>query len=363
MDTFLPLICLAIGIAMPLGGVFLLVRRAMRQLAVAHAYQEVAARLGLSADTRGVSVQGHLGDRRLWIGEVMVGHGKDRRMLTWGVIDLDRPLGLGLLLRRRGLSERLFRRGRSPEVTVDDPALTRLIEVRGDEPTRIRQVLDPEVRRALVDLARRWPDVVVTDGTVRVHLRHPEASGDGLHALVDGMHHVATTLEEARRAVQPPAHLERLIEDWAPMALRLGLDLEPWLPAAVGIVDGRRLVLAPRRDEQGYAVELRLAFRTHPETGFRVRHQVEPDGYWSVGQDIQVDDARFDAAFVVKGWDPERIRRLLKPDVRQPLLALAEAGLVEADDRGLRVRHLPLAASELEPLVRTALTIPAGLGW
>lgn len=363
MDSLLPILCLAVGSALPLAALFLLLRRGMRQLAVANAYQEVAHRLGLSADTRGVSVQGHVDDRRLWIGEVMVGHGPDRQMVTWGVIDLERPLGLGLLLRRRGLSERLFSRSRAPEIDFGEPELGRLVEIRADEPSRVRRLLSADVRSALRDLLSRWPDVVVTDQSVRVHLRQPESSGERLQALVNAMLRLCLALEKARQQVPVPPHLEGLAEDWAPMLERFGLELEPWLPGASGEHEGRRIVLAPRREPEGYRVELRLAFQPHRESGLRVRPQVEPDGYWSVGQDIQVGDPPFDAAFVVKGWDPERIRALLGPSVRQGLVRLAASGTPELDDRGLRVRNLPLSAGDLEPIVATAIDIADGLGW
>lgn len=363
MDSLLPLLCLATGSALPLAALFLVLRRGMRQLAVAHAYREVAQRLGLSADTRGVSLQGHLGDRRLWIGEVMVGHGPDRRMMTWGVVDLQRPLGLGMLLRRRGLSERLFRRSRAPETRLDDDELDRLIEVRGDEPERIRQLMVDDVRQALHALVGGWRDVVVTDQSVRVHLRQPEASGDRLQTLVDAMLRLAGALERAREEVAPPSHLDALRPEWEALASAHELAFEPWLPAASGQIDGRRVLLVPRRDAHGYTAELRLYFRDHPEMGFRLRPQTEPDGYWSVGQDIQVDDPVFDGAFVVKGWDPQRVRELLDAEVRGGLLQLAAAGSLEVDDRCLRVRNLPLRADELGPLVRVGLDVAERLGW
>src|SRR5690606_30664977 len=174
LDPLLPLVCLATGTALPLTALFLLVRRGMRQLQVAETYIEVARRLGLAADTRGLSLQGHMDDRRLWIGEVMVGHGPQRQLVTWGVVDLLRPLGLGIMFRRRGLSERLFRRSRAPEIDFDDPELARALEVRGDDRARVRALLTPAVRDALRALMARWPDVVVTDDSVRVHLKHPE---------------------------------------------------------------------------------------------------------------------------------------------------------------------------------------------
>lgn len=363
MDPLLPLVCLATGSALPLAALFLLVRRGMRQLQVAETYTGVARRLGLSADTRGLSLQGRMGDRRLWIGEVMVGHGPQRQLVTWGVVDLLRPLGLGITLRRRGLSERLFRRGRAPEVDFEDPELARALEVRGDDRARVRALFTPEVRGALRLLMARWPDVVVTDHSVRVHLRQPESSERRLEALVDAMLALCEGLEEARRRIEPPPRLAPLAESWGPMRDRLGLDLEPWLPAAAGSPDGRRLVLAPRREAHGYAAELRLYFRPHPETGIRVRTQLQAEDHWSVGQDIPTGDAAFDAAFVVKGWDPGRIRALLTEEARRSLSTLGAQGALELDDHALVMHQLPLEPEALEPLAREALRLADALGW
>lgn len=363
LDPLLPLVCLATGSAIPLTALALLVRRGMRQLHVARSYIEVARRLGLSADTRGLSLQGHMNERRLWIGEVMVGHGPQRQLVTRGVVDLLRPLGLGITIRRRGLSERLFRRGRAPVIQPEDPELARVLETRGDDHERVRALLTSEVRAALHELMAHWPDVVITDDSVRVHLRQPESSSHRLESLVDAMLRLCEALEEARRAVPPPDRLVGLAPAWRPMRERLGLELEPWLPAATGEPDGRRLVLAPRREAHGYEAELRLFFRPHDETGLRVRPHTDTEDHWSVGQDIGTGDPRFDAAYVVKGWDPERIRSMMSDEVRRSLLTLNERAQVEIDDHVLRVRRLPLEPEALEPLVIEALELASALGW
>lgn len=363
MDPVFSLVCLLVGSALTLAVLGLLLRRGMRQLAVAGAYREVATRLGLEADTRGVSLQGHMGHRRLWIGEVMVGHGPERKMVCWGVVDFDRPLGLGLMLRRRGLSDRVFRRSRAPETRISDADLAKRLEARGDDPGRVHALITADVQQALRGLISRWPDLVVTDRSVRVHLAHPLSSADQLHALVDAMMHVAANIEEARRDVEPPGALEASADAWATLAEAKGLDLEPWLPALSGTLAGRHVVLAPDRSGAGYTAELRLRFRPHPELGFRLRPQVAPDGYWSVGQDIQVGDPTFDDAFVIKGYDPAAIRALLGPEARRHLLALAARGPIAIDDRTLILQGLPTDPTELGAVLDEAAAAADELGW
>jgi hypothetical protein len=359
----LELLALLLGIALPVGGVVALVSRGKRQLDAADAYRAVAGNLGLMVDTRGVSVQGHLGDRRLWVGEVMLGYGPRRTTTLWGVVDMQRPLGLGLQVRRRGLSERVFRRGRAPGVELGDEALDRRVEVLGDDPARVRALVgDREVKAALADLMGRFPDLVVTDYSVRVHLDRPLTTERALQGLVDGLIRLSAALEAGRQAVAVPERLEVVARDWAPLAVD-GLVLEPWLPALVGVLDGRRLVVTAWRADEGYQADLRLYFRPHRDLGLRIRPQVEPDGYWSVGQDIQLDDDAVDRNFVIKGWDPGRVRDLLGPEARQALLAAAKCGHIQVDDQRLHLRDLSLDPGQVRAAILASVALADALGW
>lgn len=364
MDALSSLVCLLVGSALPLLALTLLIRRGVRQLKVATAYGDVARELGLEVDTRGVSLQGHIGEQRLWVGEVMVGHGPERKMACWGVLDLERPLGLGLLIRRRGLSERLFRRRPgAARVRAPDPELERRIELHGDDPDLVLRLLDGPVREGLDALLRRWRDLVITDRSIRVVLRQPLARTDELRDLVHGMRMLAGEVARARRGLPPPVALRGVAEGWQRLGVRLGIAFEPSFPGIAGALDGRTVRVMPVRTSSGYAAELRLGFRPHRRTGLRLRPQVEPDGYWSVGQDIQLGDPAFDAAFVVKGDDPEGVRELLSPAVREGLNALASLGKIDLDDRRLFVGGLATRPDELEPIVVQAARTAEAMGW
>lgn len=364
MDAVGSLVCLLAGSALPLLGLVGIVHRGVRQLQVATAYGDMARELGIDVDTRGVSLQGHLGEQRLWVGEVMVGHGPDRRMACWGVLDLERPLGLGLLLRRRGLSERLFRRRPgAARIKPHDPHLDRQVELHGDDEDLIQRVLDDAVRDDLGALLERWRDLVVTDQSIRVYLRQPLARSGDLRELVLGMRALAGDLAAARRTVPPPLALRSSMGAWAELARRLGLNLESAFPGVAGDLDGRSVRVTPVRMADGYRAELRLGFRPHRRTGLRIRPQVEPDGYWSVGQDIQLGDPAFDAAFVVKGDNPDGVRELLSPAVREGLIALDEVGRLDVDDLRLYLGQLPPEPAALEPIVVQAARTAEALGW
>jgi len=362
VDALTSLTCLLVGIALPLAALFLVVQKGMRQLAVAEAYGNVSRRLSLPVDTRGVSLHGYVDDQRLWVGSVMVGHGPDRELACWGVLDLPRPLAMGLVVRRRGLSERLFRRSRGPEVTLPDAELERLIEVHGDDAGAVRQLLRRDVMSDLKAMVLRWRDVVITDQSVRVHLPRPLATTADLQELVDGLRSLAGKLCDARLAVTPSPALAPLVDRYGELAEELGLALVPAYPGLQGELDGRGVMVSPGRAPRGYSAEVRLQFRDHPAMGLVLFRQEGPDGYWSVGQDIQVGAEGFDDHFVVKGWDPVAVVDKLRP-AQDLLLELAVLGEVALDDHHLRVRGLPLATDTLRDVVALCQQVADELRW
>jgi len=362
VDALSYLICLLVGVALPVGAFYVGVRRAWRQLSAAEAYREVSRALGLRVDTRGVSVHGQVRGRRLWIGQVMTGYGAERDTEIRGVLALTRPLGLALHMRRRGARGR-FRR-RSPELEIGDVELDKRYEIHGDDLGRVRALLsDSAVRAAIHSLIERWPQVVLTDHGVRVGLKRPETSGPALEELIARLEQVAMALEASRQHIAPPPALEDVGHNWSELADRLGLDFEAHLPAVSGEVDGRRTLLAVRRMHDGYGISIRAWFHPHPELGLILKPQAGPDDYSSVGQDIQVADASFDASFVIKGWDPRIVRERLSEPVRAGLLELTTLGDVEVNDVAITVRGLDLEHDGVESAVRKVWDIATALGW
>ncbi|MBT3223127.1 MAG: hypothetical protein HN348_28980, partial [Proteobacteria bacterium] len=252
----------------------------------------------------------------------------------------------------------------APKFPIGDGVLDRVLEVHADYPEQVQQLFDDEVRAALKTLIKHWPDVVVTDRAVRVFLRSQEASSAKLMRLVNNMMALSTSLDEARVHVSPAETLAGWVDQWGEMAARMGLDLEPWLPALTGSLDGRRVAIAPQLVDEGeFLADLSLFFRPHREIGLRIYQQTEPDGYRSVGQDIQVKHPEFDDAFVIKGYDHKVIIKTLTESVRRELLAINALAPIEVEDRGLHVSNLPMDPAQLEPLVQRACAIAEGLGW
>lgn len=362
MTAFVALLFLGLGVALPTGAFYFAGRRAWKQLGAAEAYREVAQQLGLRVDTRGISVNGYLGRRRLWIGEVMEGWGPQRQVVTLGLLSLEFPLGLGLLARRRGLRARLRRR--NAQLDLGDEALDKQLLVHGDDRGRVSALLrHPEVRRHLAALMQRWPEVTLTDHAVRVLLREPETSPLALRTLIDAMQRLVEALELARLDIAPPDALVPFAREFATLAPELGLDHEPALPLLRGELDGRAILVSIRRQEDGYRASVRLAFAPHPELGLRLSRQLAPDGSFAVGQDIQVGDPDFDRTFIVKGWDPYELRARLTAEARGGLLALQAAGSVDLDDHALSTRDLPLDTAVIAEAVRGSVRVAVALGW
>lgn len=356
MTAFQSLGCLLVGSSIPLGIVFLVLRRGWRQFGVADAYQQVARQLGLWADTRGISVHGQLGDRRIWVGEVLVGHGPNRRTETWGLVDLERPLGLGLRVARPGL----FRRGRGLPLQEE---IARRLTATADDPQLGERLLGADVQAALARLVGTWRDVEVTDDVVRVRLAEPEASPARLRMLVDAMLDLAVRLEAARAELPAPASVVPSLPAWETLAAHLDLRFDPRYPALDAELAGRRVRAIARWTARGWRTDLRLWFRPHEATGLRIFAQRAPDGYWSVGQDVPLGDPDFDGLFVVKAWDPLWVAEALVPEARAALVALRDDTDLEVDDHAVVLRDLPNDPEGLPARLERMVALADALGW
>lgn len=362
MDGLFNLLCLLLGVALPLGLTFVVIRHAFRPMAAASAYRAAARTLGLLVDTRGVSLSGYLEDRRLWIGEVAIGHGPDRRNEVHGSLDLHPPLGLGFILRRSGTTQRVFRRYRARRMDIGDPDLARF-SIKGVLTDRIHALFTPLVKQHLLKLSETWPDVMITDAWIQVYLKTPPTSEAAVLELVTRMRGLADALQQARMALPSPEELASVHREWEQLAESSNLDFQSWLPGLQGKYDGRRTSVAVCRGGNVFRSDLRLEFHHHRSTGLLLRQQLEPDGYFNVGQDIQLDSPDFDSAFVIKGYDSMLIRELLSDGVQAPLLALNELGSVTVDDREIVIRNGPLGAEDVQRMIDLASDAAEALGW
>jgi hypothetical protein len=363
VNSLAALALIGVGSGLTLYALWSVVRRASRQIEVSGGYRDVALELGLSVDTRGLSIRGHLGERRLWVGEVMEGFGIDRHGVVRAILTFERPLGYGLELRSLTRSEAWFKRRPAVEIGTGHPALDKHLTARCDDPAALRALFTPEVATAMELLVQRAPSVALTDDEILVSLTEAPSDGVALRGWIDLLVSVAEALERARAAIPSPHALDGLEARWVAFATERGLAIEPAWPALIGMIDGRRVEVVARRELSGYAGTLLLHFRPHPELGLLVQPQRDPDGYWNVGQDIQVGDALFDPAFVVKGWDPTAVCNRLGPAARAALLALNARGPVVVDDRMIVLRGLSLDPAAIGPAMDEANAAARAMGW
>jgi hypothetical protein len=357
------LLCLLVGIAIPLLAVLLAARRALRPVAAAAAYRNVAWRLGLEADTRGTSIRGQLEGRRLFVGTVetpALGRRAHR-----GVLEFDLPLGLGLSLKPRGMASRLRNRTQRqrPPGPLGEPELDEALDVRTTDPAATRALFSDPVRNALSDLWRRWPDLEIDDRGLSVLLRNPPQSEARLRELIDALRGLAGAMEEARLAVDGDPTLVMQTESWQAIAATRGLTFLPQLPALVGEHRGRRVQVVAAKGLAGWTAEVRVRPLPHPATGLRLRPHLDAGPLGAGRQDIVVGDALFDDAFIVIGYDPTSVRSLLGPDARVALTAAHQLGRVLVNDAVLELTELPLDAPTLDSALSALSDAAESFGW
>ncbi len=356
-------LCLLLGLALPLGLLLVAFRRGLRPMASASAYRNVAWKLGLDADTRGLSLQGYLHQRRLFVGEVTDLDSPKRSRRVDASLDLVYPLGLGLYVSTRPPS-RPWRRGKPSRFTLDDPTLDKVLKIKAWHPERTRPLFTEAVRSGIAQLLHQGAAITITDHWIRLRLATPPTSDTALYGLITTLNRLALALEEARTAIAPSEQLSPHLRDVGALGARLGLVLQPNLPALDGTLEGAHVRLLCNPTPDTVLVDIHVDFPPHAATGLLLQPQEGSDaGMPRRGQDILVGDPAFDDAFIIKGYDPRRIRGLFTDDVREALTDLQTVGDVAMTDGRLSVENLPMDMAVLEHTTRTAARLAAALSW
>ncbi len=357
------ILCLLIGSALTVLLLASMVRRGLRPMAAASAYRNAAWRLGVEADTLGLSMQGYIDRRRLFIGQLVRPGGRHKHVTA--VLDLDIPLGLGLRIRgkERGWRDRAFRRGKRKGVTVVDPEIDGALEIRAFEPDRARALLTDASREVLVRLLSYGMHLEVTDHWIQMRLDHTPRRERELLDLVADLRQLAEALESARKALPRPEQMDVWVEPWRHLASEHGLEFNEQLPSLEGEIDGTKVRVLCIRGTDGFQAEVRAEFPPHRPLGLRIEPQTRPDGFWNVGQDIQFADPAFDQAFVIKGYAPPTIRGLVTPEARAVLLELTSLGRVVLTDPWIDVLEVKPNPEQLEAALTRCIRLAHALDW
>lgn len=339
------ILCLLIGIAVPLVALLYFIRRGAHQLSAADAYKAVAKTLNLNLDTRGIGLQGFHQDRHLWVGQVLLG--AERRTEVQGVLGLKKPVGYGLTMRSR-------RRKRSGGLKTDDEDFDKLFFVNAVYTEVAAELLNNAVRSRAIELHSVCSDVQISDELIRIRLPSPEKNAEKLETVVSAMIALADALEDSRAQVGHAGELNETALQWHAHAEANGYQFRPEGPCIFAEQNWGHISVTPRWTGSEFVSELKVFFKDVEDTGFRLTPQRGPSVPWITGQDIEVRDPAFDKAFVIKGYHPADIRTRLHAEARTLLLDLLKSGPFEATDDWIRVPGAPLEIHSLRRVIQQA---------
>jgi hypothetical protein len=135
------------------------------------AFQEAARQLGLEWDRGGLFTPGELvgvhDHESVRVYVTTHGYGTLQRVLTIIEIDFDPPIGSRFHVVRESVLDRIAHVLGLHDVDFGDPAFDRLYKVKGEDPERLREVVNPSTRTALTGIAEGSDDVEVTPARLR----------------------------------------------------------------------------------------------------------------------------------------------------------------------------------------------------
>lgn len=114
-------------------------------------------------------------------------------------------------------------------------------------------------------------------------------------------------------------------------------------------------------------VDITSPVHPHLDLGFALTRSgvVSRVSEWLGKQDIQMGDPEFDKAFTIKGDEPDRVRALLTPDVRQVILSLTATDfeLTDAEySMGYRLSLVTETSTRMAHELREAVGVARALG-
>ena len=344
MSGLSSILCLLVGIAVPCGVLFWIVRRGSNQLSSADAYKAVARDLGLKLDTRGIGLQGFHKGRHLWFGQVLLG--PDRRTEVHGVLGLRKPIGYGLTLRSRK------RKRTESGLSTADEDFDRLYSSNAVQIELAKLLLNEPVRTAAIRLHALCNEVDISDDLIRIKLSTPERNAERLAEIIKQMEDFADTLESQRSQTGTSEEVCELQLNWQALCEKHGWSYDDAYPSITVTHEWGTLSATPRWVNSEFVSELRVHFSTVRDTGFRLTPQRGPSAPWLTGQDIQVRDPSFDKAFVIKGYHPDNVRNRLHAEARTLLLDLLRTGPFEINDDWIRIPVGPVDAFKLGKVIK-----------
>lgn len=248
-------------------------------------------------------------------------------------------LDLGLRLRPETMGDALLdwvASASKTDIETGDARFDVPFRVAAHEAERARALLDDEIRAAALRLPAD-ASFELDDRSVRLAVP-VELDAERASWAIETAVWFARAVGEAAREVPPAPMVKPHLAAYREAAEVLGLAFSETPAALRGSLDGLEVcVQLARRSATEAASILWATFPVALGLGLDVRPQRAGLGALFAAADIELGDARFDAAFVVRGNDAASVRGLLDEPVRAALFALRERGSLVLDDRGLRL--------------------------
>lgn len=208
---------------------------------------------------------------------------------------------------------------------------------------RARQLLEPRDADGFQPIAyarslkAHHLTVELTDNVVTVFAHDRVTSLPLLSTCLDGAVFLAQHLGGRRQSLAFSPYPE-----WPALAAEVGLTFDPLRHTLSGTYRDVAVLVALATDQGVPFTQLRAFFPRPLGLGLSLRRQGTVDSIVKFfgGQDIELGDAVFDAAFVVQGRPEDAVRRLLwEPSARAQLVGiLGRATRLVIGDRALDVR-------------------------
>ncbi len=269
------------------------------------------------------------------------GSGKNRTTHYRTFVDVvfDVPLARGVQIARAdGVSKFFGDLFGQRDIQIGDEAFDRDFRVKGLEPEQLVGLLSSERLRAVLSRQIGSFSPNVNDDRVRFE-------AVGIHVDASALQPVLPAAVEAYREVLsawrslPATVQEAQVEPaWRAVATRADLDYQARGMTALGRCRAGDVRASVRLGQKGWVTRVAIAFDPPLGTGLRLTHEGVMSGLGKLfgAQDVRLDDAPFDRAFVVKAEDEAKVHRVLVADARARLVSLREV----ADEVGATDDHV-----------------------
>ncbi|MBW2455064.1 MAG: hypothetical protein JRI68_11165 [Deltaproteobacteria bacterium] len=264
---------------------------------------------------------------------------------------LQPPLDLGLSIHTGRHEVEDVTKGASLVVTGDAEFDKRFV-VRGDEPERVRALLDPPLRQRLVRQLHPGALFMVTDQGVAMQVPRPHANLEWFTRALNTLTGIASGVNRARSNVPVAAVLQRHRTSWAAFASSqmlhgISAPLCMWGRLRGATVFAYSVRLGPG----DLCLEIWLRFQEPLGLGVLLQPKRTVDRVKELfgADDHELGDPVFDETFLLRLSDVEATEALLDEPLRKRLLAIhSTVGPLSLTDDGLLVR---LPTVPLDPAV------------